>query len=246
MALFTDGPAVGAEELARYETSVLEVLRVEQVPLDVKVALAQEACGLEVAEFVRRNWAYGQSSDEDILSRVVVDARLRRWIALETLSCVFGDVYSRQLNDRYAKKQAVYQELVREARDSCLGNGVGLVSSPIPRASRPAVVTEPGTGGASGTFYVSVAECRTGGEGAPSETVAIAVSEDSRLRVSSTGLALWSVYVGTNPAELKRQNEQPISGPDWRLNEVSAAAPLAPNGQRADVIVRWQRRMRRG
>ena len=246
MALLTDGPVVDAEELARYESSLLDVMRAEGVALDQKVALAQEECGRRVAEFLQKNLAYSVVSEDELLGKVVVDSRLRRWVAVRALWEVFRDVYSRQLNDRYAAKRSEYDALMREAESSCLSHGVGVVWQPLARAERPDVSVVAGSG-VGGTFYVAVADWKTGvGEGALSEAVVITVPTGSQMVVATNGTTAWNVYAGTSPGDLTRQNTEPVADGQWMMMGPLRVGEAPGRGQRADTVVQWRRLLRRG
>lgn len=246
MALYTDGAVVDAEELTRYETSLLDVLRTESVPADRKIALAQEECGIALTDFLRRNLSMGGGTDTDLLNRVVVDARLRRWVALRALWGIFRDAYTRQLNDRYAGKREEYASLMRDAEERYLANGVGLVGRPVARPDKPKLDTVAGSG-PIGTFYVAVTRWdATAGESAASDLSSAGVNAGSLLRVRVNTTGNWQVYVGESLSAMTRQNGEPITGDEWLLNEPLRDGSPVPQGQFAETVVRWRRLLRRG
>lgn len=247
MALFTDGPVADAEELLRYEASVGDVANAEGVSVSTKIALAQEECGSAVVDFLRQNLAYAGVVTDALLARVVVDARLRRWVALRALWALFRDVYTRQLNDRYAVKREEYASLMKEARDSYFANGVGLVNTPVPQAAAPVLAAIAGTG-PTGTVYAAVtAVDAQGHEGAASAVSALTLTTGHTAQVTFTGTGNWNLYLGLSPELLTLQNATPLSQGQWVLNGApTVGGASAPLGQRADVMVRWRRLLRRG
>jgi hypothetical protein len=50
MALFTDGPASNIEDLAAHDSQLLTIAKSEGIDVTVKLALAQEAVGIELEE----------------------------------------------------------------------------------------------------------------------------------------------------------------------------------------------------
>lgn len=246
MALFTDGPVVDAEELLRYEASVGDVAQAEGVSMSGKIALAQEECGSAVVDFLRQNLTYTELVTETLLGRVVVDTRLRRWVALRALWSLFRDAYTRQLNDRYASKREEYAALMKEARDSYFANGAGLVSTPVAKARKPILTAVSGNGQAGAVFTAVTQVDAMGQEGAASELAAVTLTSGQTVQVVFTGTGWWNVYAGSTPDTLSKQNTVPLAVTSWTAGVlVSGGAELTP-GQRADVMIRWRRLIRRG
>ncbi len=254
MSLLTDGNPNTTIDLQVYEMSILDVAATEKIDLDAKLGLATE----EISEIVlnllldhtravdpqtnvRRNMG---------VSDVVVSSQMRRWHALHTLAIVYRDAFNNQLNDRYAKKWAEYQELARAAKDSTFQFGIGLVNTPIPKAAAPVLGTAAGSGPAT-TYYVEVSWVSAmGEEGAPSDATATTTTDGSVLTVQAVnppGVATgFNVYAGLTAASLELQTAAPVAvGTTFAL--ASLAAGAAPgNGQTADTYVVGGPTLRRG
>ena len=145
------------------------------------------------------------------IGQIVVTPPLKRWEAMHALALVYRDAYFSQLVDRYQAKWQEYAKLTRDARESFIATGLGLVSDPVVQAAPPVLSTTPGpqTGG---TFYASVTWVNsTNQEGAPSYASSIAVSDGNLMTVGATGAPRnavgFNVYAGTSLTAMFLQND---------------------------------------
>ncbi len=252
MALFTDGSPSAIEDLRCYESSLLDVARVEQIDLDGKLALAAAEVGAELAAFLLRRPAQDPQAGSRRqlgLTTVVVTDPVKRWHVLHTLELVFRDAFGNQLNERYEKKRNQYAELTERAKRQALEYGVGLVSVPIPRAAAPACASVPGSG-VSTTYYVS-ASWVGAREGAASYPTTFDTTAGSQLMVSTgaapSGVTGWNVYVGVTREGMALQNSTPLSlGQAWVPTGGLVAGAGLSSGQPAEYWVIENRTSQRG
>jgi len=250
MALLTDGNVSALADLQAYDSSILETARTEGVSLDAKLAVAQEAIGLEIAAFLLRTQSASTLSAQESayeLGKVVVTPALRRWHTLRTLAEVYCDVHGNQMNERYLAKWRHFSKLAREAADLIYELGVGLVSVPIPRPRKPAV-TAVGSGGVAGSYIVQVAwRSSTGASGAPSEPVSLNAPEGELFQVDAGAapghVSGFDVYAGVDGGPVTLQTLAPMpAGAIWAvpLTGLISGLPL-PEGQLPEFYVRRNR-----
>ncbi len=256
MALMTDGNPNGTEELRVYEASILSVSHMEEIDLDAKLGLATEEVSQEVLDMLLGHdpAAVGLDGGRRTIgvSDVVVTPQVKRWHALHTLSVVYRDVYHNQLNDRYRMKWEEYRTLSREAREQAMRFGIGLVTTPIPRAGLPSFSVVAGLIAAT-TYYVRVSWVGANGqEGAGSFPTTYLTVDGSRLVVTPpsapTVATAWNVYIGLTYDSLILQNAAPIStGVSFTLPAGGLVVGRAPGGGQApDMYVTGGRLLRRG
>src|SRR5579862_388959 len=137
MALLTDGNPNDATGLQVYESGILDVAATEKIDLDVKLGLSTEEISEDVLNVLldHTRTVDPQSNIRRTVgvSDVVVTPPMRRWHAMHTLEIVYRDAFNNQLNDRYRAKLSEYHELSRQARDSMIKFGIGLVLAPVPQ-----------------------------------------------------------------------------------------------------------------
>src|SRR5579859_7832454 len=217
--LFTDSPAVAIEDLAAYETGLLDTAATEGIDLTVKIQLAINEVGLDLQqEFTQQSQqtAFTQFGLSNVtINNVVVTPALKQWILFHTLELVYRDAYFNQLNDRYKAKWDQNTELATEAAAQYFQIGIGLVSDPIPQAANPALSLTTGSL-APGKYFVEVAWRNSAGqEGSPSETTALAVPSGETLQVAAVNpppnAVSWNVYIGSAPESLFLQNSTPLA-----------------------------------
>ncbi|MEO8026325.1 MAG: hypothetical protein ABI823_07615 [Bryobacteraceae bacterium] len=253
MALYTDGSPSTIEDLRGYESSLLDVARVEQIDLDGKLALAAGEVGDELIAFLlRRPSQDPQAANRRQmgLSTVVVTDGVKRWHTLHTLATVFSDAFSSQLNDRFRNKYEQYAAFAQTAKQRAFEYGVGVVETAVPRASTPVCSSGAGTEAAT-NYYVS-ASWIGAGEGAASFPTTYETAAGSTLAVAvaavPSGVTGWNVYAGLTRESMARQNSSPLAiGATWLLPP-GGLTPGAPpsQGQDADVWVAGQRTLIRG
>jgi hypothetical protein len=253
MALFTDGPIAGLEDLTAQDTQMPNVANVEGIDVTQKLVLAQEELSLEITALLngsrRADQAFWLSAQPQI-ANVAVTPPLKLWHTFRTLEMVYADAYSSQLNDRYAAKRDQFQERANWAYEKLLLLGIGIAWSPVPRAREPQVISAPGSL-VDGTYYVTMTWTNSkGAEGAPSMATAITTA-GSTIQVRpptppscATG---WNVYAGTDPRALSRQNESLVAtGQTWQANAIVAGG-IAPGwGQPPDYLMAVPRMILRG
>lgn len=247
MALFTDSPTIGIQDLADHETEVLDMAGSEGINLTVKILLAREELGLELLGSFQRMGLSGVQ-----LKNVVFTAPLRLWHIFRTLEIVYRDAYFSQLNDRYKAKWAEYKELGKWAADLLYQIGIGTVVGPIPEAHTPELSLVPGTM-APGRYFVKISWKNTNGEeGSPSQLSSIDVLAGNVARVKAThrppnGVS-WNVYVGVKPEELFLQNNGPIDPASYWIAPSSGLQTEQPpgNGQEPTFLSNSPRILLRG
>src|SRR5205807_7882198 len=110
--LFTDNPAIAIEDLADYETAILDTAQAEALNLTVKIGLAINEVGLQLQSRFTPLAVNGLTAATPLtLANIVVTPPLRLWILFHTLELVYRDAYFSQLNDRYQAKWTEYKTL---------------------------------------------------------------------------------------------------------------------------------------
>jgi hypothetical protein len=243
MALFSDGPICGIEDLAAHDSQLLDVAGTEGIDVGRKLALAQEEVGLELQTLL--------SGIGDLrLDGVVVTPALRQWHAFHTLEIVYRDACNSQLNDRYARKQQGFREMARWAREKLREAGVGIAATPLPRAETPMVEAVAGSLG-PGTYYVTSCWVNRAGEAGASAIPAVATIGTGGMRVRMHGgpanATGWNVYVGTTPETMARQNAATIAKDrDWVQPGAIAPGAAPGTGQQPTYMQPLPRILQRG
>jgi hypothetical protein len=254
MALFTDGPVAGMEDLTAQDTQLTNVANVEGIDVTQKLALAQEELGLEIVTLLSGSGRAQQAiwlSSQPNIGNVVVTPALRLWQAFRTLELVYGDAYSSQLNDRYSAKRDRFHERANWAYERLLLIGLGMVWSPVPQAQEPQVVSAEGSL-ADNTYYVAMTWINSRNEeGAPSVVTGITTTGSSWLVQPApppSNAACWNVYAGTDPEALSRQNGSPIAlALTWLQPNAIASEGAGPGcGQSPNYLMPVPRMILRG
>jgi hypothetical protein len=216
MALFTDGTISSIEDLAGYESGILETATTEQIDLTIKLGLAQDELGIDLDAYLTR-----QGSTLG-LGNVVVTPPLGKCATFRALVATYRDAYSKELNDRYVAKWTEYQQLAQWAWDALVETGVGTVMDPIPRADSPQLSYVPAAEEAA-TYFVRAAWLISDGEeGSPSDIAILIVPEGNTLVATAVNppaqASGWNVYAGLSVTEQTLQNAGalPING-QWTL-----------------------------
>jgi hypothetical protein len=237
--LFTDSPAIAIEDLANYETGILDTAATEGINLTIKIALAANEVGLQLqSQFTRLGAMNNVPNSGLTLSNIVVTPAIQLWLIYHTLELVYRDAYFSQLNDRYQAKWNEYQNLSASAASQLFLIGVGTVLDPIPQADQPELSLVAGTLIAA-KYFVEVSWVDAGGsEGAPSETTALDVPSGDTLQVQAVEApeiaVSWNVYAGVTPDSLYLQNSVPLApGATWIApsSGLIATGPQSSNGQ---------------
>lgn len=258
MALFNDGPIHRIEELALYDSSLLETATIERIDVGAKIAGAQAAIGTEVLTFLLDNESvepvFGGGGGRRAtlgITDVVVTAELKRWHAFRTLQAVYQDANGSQSNDRYQWKWKEYGALAGTAKAGCLDIGIGLAADPIPKAQTPFVTTVAGSG-AGGTLYFAAALVNGAGqEGMVSDVVMAnlppSMQADVHLTTAPANARGWNIYAGNAPGLFLKQNDAVLDvSATWTQPEPLNAGSAPTGGQRPTFWAVQNRVIRRG
>jgi hypothetical protein len=254
MALFTDGPVSGMEDLTAQDTQLPNVANVEGIDVTQKLFLAQEDLALELETLLNGSKRAEQAfwlAPQATIRNVVVTPALKLWHTFRTLEMTYGDAYASQLNDRYAAKRDQFQERANRAYEKLLLLGIGIALSPVPRAAEPQLFSAGGSV-PDGTYYVTMAWTNSKGEeGVPSVPTTIATAENTLLVQPAPPppcASGWNVYVGVDPETMTRQNGAPIpAGQTWvQPNTITAGGRAPGSGQSPSYMLPAPRMMLRG
>jgi hypothetical protein len=231
--LFTDNPAIAIEDLADYETAILDTAQTESINLTVKIGLAINEVGLQLQSRFTPLGVNGLTTSPLLtLTNIVVTPPLRLWLLFHALELVYRDAYFSQLNDRYQAKWSEYKDLSTSAAALLFQIGVGTVADPIVQAVHPKLSLVAGTLAAAKYFIEVSWKNVTGQEGSPSETTALDVPAGSTLQVQALSpppnAASWSVYAGVTPDALSLQNTVPL---DPTASWIASSSGLSTTGQ---------------
>lgn len=239
MALFTDHPAAGIEDLTVLDSQLLSVASTEGIDITQKLALAQQEI---------RAWLEEVPAP---VGCVVVTEPLKLWHSCKALELVYADAYSSQLNDRYGAKREQFRKMARTAREQLMSVGIGIAAHPVPRAESP-VLTEAAGSLPDGTYYVAATWVNEAGEeGACSTESSIATVSGTfhaELGQVPPGAAGWNLYAGGDPGAMTLQNDAPIApGAAWlQSRPVRTTGRCARDGQTPNYFQAAPRRIRRG
>jgi hypothetical protein len=254
MALFTDGPVSGIDDLSAQDSQLLDVASTEGIDVSRKLAAAQDDLGVELTVLLNKlrfaDQAFWVASPPN-LGMVVVTPPLKLWHTYLSLEMVYRDAYNSQLNDRYAGKRDQFHEMAEWAREKLIQTGTGIAARPVARAATPQVTALPG-GLADGTYYVSMAWVNGNREEGASAVPAVITIASSTLQVQPgpppDNAIGWNVYVGSEEDGMVLQNEQPIGGGAmWRQPDSPATAGRGPGlGQDPNYFKPTPRLIQRG
>src|SRR5579872_5026376 len=182
--LFTDSPAITIEDLANYETGILDTAATEGINLTVKICLATTEVGFQLeAQFAPLSTTGLSPTPALTLNNIVVTPPMVSWLVYHTLELVYRDAYFSQLNDRYQAKWTQYIALSASAEALLFQIGIGTTASPVPQAKNPALSLASGAL-TPGKYFVEVTWLNVNGEeGSPSETTALVVTSGDTLEV---------------------------------------------------------------
>src|ERR1700691_5222722 len=139
MALFVDGPACTIDDLAVQDTGLLEVALTNNINVSTKLRLAVEEIRTDLHLWLNRPRAASyQAMEPDLvwgsaygsiphIGQIVVTPPLKRWETMHALALVYRDAYFSQLVDRYQAKWEEFDKLARDARESFIAIGMGIV-----------------------------------------------------------------------------------------------------------------------
>ena len=141
MALFVDGPASTIGDLTDQDAGLLDVALNTGINLSTKLRLAIEEIRTDLHLWLirPRSALYPVIAPEPVwgptlrIEQIVVTPPLKRWETMHTLALVYRDAYFSQLVDRYQAKWQEYAKLTRDASESFIASGMGLVADPVVR-----------------------------------------------------------------------------------------------------------------
>jgi hypothetical protein len=249
MALFMDGNPTSISDLARLESTILEVAATENIDLSAKASLATLDISLTLQRFLNTT----PGGRAFTLGHVVATDALRQWHALLTLAATFRDAHFQQLNDRHKYKWKEYEAMARECSRTLLETGVGMVYNPIPKGAAPTLGQVGGSQPAR-TYYVRTAWVDSlGVEGMPGEIASMTTMEGTALTVRVAGAPYaargWNVYAGLIDDQITRQNNAPIEpGSTWTLPAAGLSTTGNPpgTGQTAEYFLQQIPVLQRG
>ncbi|MCU1325543.1 MAG: hypothetical protein JWN34_913 [Bryobacterales bacterium] len=245
MALFEDGPACAAGDLARIDAGLLDTAAAYGIDVTAKLALAHEALASDLQLWLDR--AGGQR-----IGHVVVTDSIRQWETMQALALVYRDAYFADLGERYRVRWDEYSRLCRSAYEQFITAGLALVHNPVRKAAPPllSIVSGPQTGG---SFYASVAWVNAEGQqGEASEASSLAVPDGRIMTVSAVAKPVnaigFNVFAGTSLGLLTQRNQVPLpaSASFLFIPGSSADGPLAGSGQKPDFTRSLRRTLPRG
>lgn len=265
MALFTDGLVSELPDLLGYEADLLDVAGALKIELGVKLLLAQTEVGAQLEATSRRpgnvflargaGWQStgGETSAPRFdLSQVVVTPPLKLWHTFQTLALFFRDAQARKVEDKYLPKWREYKELAKWASDLLLQTGVGLTTSPVPRAPQPAIGNEVSTLQGMSLYVRATWVGADGSEGAGSKERAVHTIANQALTLNMpaapAGAVGWHVYIGQSQGIAKRQTESPLAtGAEWVMPTSGVVeGPDLGNGQPAEMFRTAPKFLQRG
>ncbi len=245
MALFVDGPASTAGDLARLDAGLLDAAESHAINVTTKLDLAHDALASDIQLWLDR--VRGNS-----LEQVLVSDTIRHWEQMQALALVYRDAWFADLAERYRVRWDEYAKQSRDAYERFVASGLALVGDPLKKAAPPALTTFAGPQ-RGGSFYAAVAWINAAGqEGAASEISSLDVP-DGQIMVVTAGAAPgnaagYNVYVGTTLGTLTQRNDIPLpvtSG--FTYIPGNAASTRQPgNGQAPDFIRPLRRTLLRG
>src|SRR5580658_8595562 len=254
MALFADGPACTVDDLTDQDSGLLDVALDNGINVTTKLRLAQEELKTDLELWLLKPrpalpmpWVPTPHIDQ-----IVVTPTLKRWETMHALALVYRDAYFSELVDRYQAKWQEYAKLTRDASESFIASGLGLVSDPVIQAAPPALSTVAGPQ-SGGTFYASVTWVNsTSQQGAPSYAASITVTDGNLMTVAVSGAPKnavgFNVYAGTSLAAMFLQNDVllPVGSTFLYVPGQVTQGPLPGNGQTPDFTRPLARTVLRG
>jgi hypothetical protein len=217
MALFVDGPACTIDDLTDQDAGLLEVALANNINVTTKLRLAVEEIRTDLYLWLNKprpaiEGLWGTSLH---IEQIVVTPPLKRWEAMHALALVYRDAYFSQLVDRYQEKWQEYGRLTRDASESFIAGGLGLVRDPVTQAGPPVLSTTAGPQ-SGGQFYASVAWVNSVNQaGAPSYASSITVAAGYLMTVGAANAPAnaigFNVYAGTSLAAMFQQNNVPLA-----------------------------------
>ena len=221
MALFLDGDLSTAEDLRKYESSILDVASTEGIALDAKIELAHRELAVQLMAFLaQRRTSAGTAG----IGNVLVSDALTQWHTQLCLAAIYRDAYNSQLNDRYAGKWKEYVRLAERTASLTLDIGIGMTNNPLARPAIPLCGTVPGGPADARTYFIEIAWVDNAGlRSGKSSQIAYSVVAGGLLQIQAlnapANAAGFHVYLGLTPDSATRQTASPVAaGSAWLEN----------------------------
>jgi len=230
MALFVDGPASDAGDLARLDGGLLETAAALSIDVTTKLQIAHETLAADLQIWLDRIGGIA-------MEQVVVNDALRTWESTQALAMVYREAYFSDLAERYHVRWDEYSRLTRQAYERFVAGGLPTVSDPVRKATPPVlgIINGPQSGG---SFYASVAWVNAAGkEGEASDASSLDVPDGRIMTIQATmkpsNAVGFHVFGGTDLNKLTRRNEVPLPpGASFLyIPGSSASGPLPGRGQ---------------
>jgi hypothetical protein len=254
MALFADGVISTIDDLTNQDSGLLDVALTCGIDATTKLSLAHGDLETSLQLWLDRPRPTTElfSGPVTRIEQVVVTPTLKRWETMMALAMFYRDAYFSQLVDRYQARWGEYSRLSRDAYESFIASGLGLVSLPVRRASLPALGSVAGPQ-AGGTFYAVVAWVNAAGqEGAPSVVSSITIADNNLMTVAAVNAPAnavgFNVYAGTLIDGMVAQTSVPLpAGASFTYVPGFTVQGSSPgNGQQPDYLRPLARTILRG
>jgi len=124
MALFVDGPASDAGDLARLDGGLLETAAALSIDVTTRLQIAHETLAADLQIWLDRIGGI-------TMEQVVVNDALRTWESTQALAMVYREAYFSDLAERYHVRWDEYSRLTRQAYERFVAGGLPTVSDPV-------------------------------------------------------------------------------------------------------------------
>ncbi len=254
MALFVDGPICSIDDLTDEDSGLLDVAQTAGINVTTKIRLGQGEIAGDLQLWLNKPRRQPEALWAPLprMEQIVATPALKRWGAMHALALVYRDAFFSQLADRYQAKWQAYTKAARDARETVIAGGLGLVSDPLLRAQPPILATVPAPQ-SGGTFYASVAWVNQAGqEGCASEAASINVPDGRVMTVqgsrSPANATAMRVYAGASLSAMALQNsvDLPVDATYTYIQGQVTHARLPGSGQTADFTRQLARVLLRG
>jgi hypothetical protein len=258
MALFTDPDIVTLDDLLKFESSLVQVSSTHGIDVETKIRLAVDEIGDKILLCLLQAGAPGQwtGTAELGLSNVAVSSPLYRWICFNSLARVYAEAYNVQLNTRFQGKWTEYQQQATQASNLVLASGLGVVTSPLPKPSLPAITVSQGAISEPAIFVQVSWTGNENQESAPSPVAGAVLKGAANVQINFSELASdlpanakgWNVYAGAAQGNLGLQTDVPLDlDQAWQMPLSGIAIGRRPGtGQVPDFTIAFSKRLQRG
>lgn len=254
MALLTDGPACGIDDLTDHDSGLLEVAEGGAINVSTKIRVAQEEIVSELETWLLRgrNRESAYAMRHPSISQAVVTPNLKRWVVFHALELVYRDAYFSQMVDRHQAKWQGFSRLARDAREGVITVGLGMVTEPLSRPAPPVLTSATGPQ-AGGTFYACISWVGTSGQESQGSPAASITVDNGQVMVVTPALTPanangYKVYAGPTLSGLILQTSLalPLTTPFRYLPDQVFNGDLPGTGQAPEFVRALPRTWMRG